>query len=300
MPTITRKNFTATYHHDTYPALQERLKNASVGGRSVFISGSGTGIGAATALSFARAGAAAVVLSGRTLSTLQDTQRRISAACPDVVVETCVLDIAQGPEKVSEVFQRAIERLPQRKLDILVNNAGYIASLPTTRQTGSSWTFECYWSHFEVNVKGALALTAAFLEHVSQPAAEKVTIINITSGAAVIDFVPGLSGYAASKLAAFKMFSYLAYEQRGSVKVFHLHPGVVATAMAAEGKSICDDTAELAADIAVWLNAPDAEFLQNRFLYANWDVEELLARKQEIVDENLLTVGVRGWDSTAM
>lgn len=300
MPSITRKNFTATFHHDTYQALKQRLKSASVGGKSVFISGSGTGIGAATALSFARAGAAAIVLSGRTLSTLQATQRRISSACPGVVVEACVLDIAEGPGKVAEVFAKVIERLPQRKLDVLVNNAGYIASLPTTGgETGDSWTFERYWDHFEVNVKGALALTAAFLEHVSQPS-EKVTIINITSGAAVIDFVPGLSGYAASKLAAFKMFSYLAYEQRSGVRVFHLHPGVVATAMAAEGKSICDDTAELAADFAVWLNAPDADFLQNRFLYANWDVEELVARKQEIVDGNLLTVGIRGWDSTAM
>lgn len=138
-----------------------------------------------------------------------------------------------------------------------------------------------------------------FLEHVSQPA-EKVTIINITSGAAVIDFVPGLSGDTASKLAAFNMFSHLAYEQTSSVKVFHLHPGVVATAMAAEGNSICDDTAELAADFAVWLTAPEADSLQNRFLYANWDVEELPARKQEIVERDLLTLGLRGWDSTAM
>lgn len=66
----------------------------------------------------------------------------------------------------------------------------------------------------------------------------------------------------------------------------------------------CADTAwgiaELAADFSVWLLGSDAAFLQNRVLYVNWDVDELIAMKERVVKENLLTVGVRGWDSTAM
>ena len=42
------------------------------------------------------------------------------------------------------------------------------------------------------------------------------------------------------------------------------------------------------------------EYLQNCLLYVNWDIEELLVLKDRILGENLLTVGVRGWDSTAM
>jgi hypothetical protein len=58
--------------------------------------------------------------------------------------------------------------------------------------------------------------------------------------------------------------------------------------------------AELAADFSVWLMSEEAQFLQNRFLYVNWDVDDLLAMKERIEGENLLTIGVRGWDSTAM
>lgn len=58
--------------------------------------------------------------------------------------------------------------------------------------------------------------------------------------------------------------------------------------------------AELTADFSVWLMGPDAEYLQNRLLYANWDVGELIGMKERILKENLLTVGVRGWDSTTI
>ncbi|KIW34598.1 uncharacterized protein PV07_01372 [Cladophialophora immunda] len=296
MSIITRKNFTSTFHNDTYPVLQERLKNADLANRAVFITGSGTGIGAATALSFARAGAKAVFLCGRTLSTLEETQQQILKECPNVIVEKFVFDVTEGLERTRQVFAEAC-KIAGRPLDILMNNAGYIASMPTTPSPGSNWDFDRYWKHFEVNVKGPLALATAFLEYAS----EQPTLLNISSGAAVIDFVAGLSGYGASKMAAFKMFSYLYHEQpKRGLKVFHVHPGVVATAMAKEGKSICDDTAELAADFLVWLNAPEAAFLQNRLLYVNWDVEELLAKRETIVAQDLLTPGLRGWDSTAM
>ncbi|OAP65106.1 hypothetical protein AYL99_01078 [Fonsecaea erecta] len=296
MVVITRKNFTSKFHNDTYPALQERLKNADLAGKVAFITGSGTGIGAATALSLARAGAKAVFLCGRTPSTLEETQQRISKECPNAIVGKFVFDVSEGLEKARQVFTEAC-KIADGPLDILMNNAGYIASMPTTPSPSGNWDFEKYWRHFEVNVKGPLALATAFLEHAS----ERPTLLNISSGAAVIDFVAGLSGYGTSKLAALKMFSYLYHEQaeRG-LKVFHVHPGIVATAMAKEGKSVCDDTAELAADFLVWLNAPEAAFLQNRFLYVNWDVDELLAKRETIVAQDLLTPGLRGWDSTSM
>ncbi|OAL29696.1 hypothetical protein AYO22_02110 [Fonsecaea multimorphosa] len=263
MSIITRENFTSNFHHDTYPVLQERLKNADLVNKVAFITGSGTGIGAATALSFARAGATAVFLCGRTPSTLEETQQRISQECPRAIVGKFVFDVSEGLDKARQVFAEAC-KIAGRPLDILVNNAGYIASMPTTPSPdGGNWDFERYWRHFEVNVKGPLALATAFLEHAS----DHPTVLNISSGAAVIDFVAGLSGYAASKMAALKMFSYLYHEQaQRGLKVFHVHPGVVATAMAKEGNSVCDDTAELAADFCVWLNAPEAAFLQNRLL----------------------------------
>ena len=38
----------------------------------------------------------------------------------------------------------------------------------------------------------------------------------------------------------------------------------------------------------------EADFLAGRFVYANWDVEELKARAEEIVDSDLLKIGMIG------
>ena len=54
-------------------------------------------------------------------------------------------------------------------------------------------------------------------------------------------------------------------------------------------------TVELPGHISVWLASPEAEFLKGRFLYANWDVEEMKAKKEEIaVDPDFLTLGLNG------
>jgi len=47
----------------------------------------------------------------------------------------------------------------------------------------------------------------------------------------------------------------------------------------------------LPADFMVWLASSEAAFLKGRYVWANWDVEEMLARKEEIeADPNLLTM----------
>ena len=39
----------------------------------------------------------------------------------------------------------------------------------------------------------------------------------------------------------------------------------------------------LPADFLVWIASPEAEFLANKIVFAAWDVEELQARKKEIL-----------------
>jgi hypothetical protein len=51
----------------------------------------------------------------------------------------------------------------------------------------------------------------------------------------------------------------------------------------------------LPASFQVWLAAgTQADFLKGRFLWANWDVEELLARREEIEGSLLLKVQLTG------
>jgi hypothetical protein len=52
--------------------------------------------------------------------------------------------------------------------------------------------------------------------------------------------------------------------------------------------------AKLAAGTAVYLASPQARFLSGRYMSANWDVNELEARKSEIMKKNLLTVDLKG------
>jgi NAD(P)-dependent dehydrogenase (short-subunit alcohol dehydrogenase family) len=245
MVVITRRNFVEHFHHDTYPALQEKINSISLTDKSAFVTGSGSGIGRATAIAFAKAGARAVFLSGRTASTLEETKKLIQAASPKTFVHAFAFDISAGLGKVDEVFAEAVKLDDGKPIDILVNNAADLAAIPTvadskTTDALSTTNFDRYWRHFEVNVRGSLALATGFLRHAALSGA---TIINTTSGAAVIDFVPGLSGYGVSKMAALKMFTYLWHEQRErGLKVFHIHPGIVPSAMASEGNSNTEDT----------------------------------------------------------
>jgi hypothetical protein len=54
------------------------------------------------------------------------------------------------------------------------------------------------------------------------------------------------------------------------------------------------DTPELVGAFSVWLTTPAASFLSGRFVSVNWDVEELLARKDEITGGNDLKTVIQG------
>jgi len=46
----------------------------------------------------------------------------------------------------------------------------------------------------------------------------------------------------------------------------------------------------------VWLaGSKDADSLKGRFLWTNWDVDELKGRVEEIKEQNLLIHGLNGW-----
>lgn len=52
--------------------------------------------------------------------------------------------------------------------------------------------------------------------------------------------------------------------------------------------------ADLPGQFCVWLASPEAEFLRSRFVWANWDVDELMARKEEIKSSRLFMWGLEG------
>ena len=75
------RDFTA--HHDRYPAIDPKTTlSRSADGKVVFIAGASRGIGQATAVAFAEAGAKAVFITARSEDALKETEARIREANP--------------------------------------------------------------------------------------------------------------------------------------------------------------------------------------------------------------------------
>lgn len=51
----------------------------------------------------------------------------------------------------------------------------------------------------------------------------------------------------------------------------------------------------LPASFNVWLASPEARFLRGKFVWCNWDVDELKAQAAEIEKGTKLNIGLVGW-----
>lgn len=51
----------------------------------------------------------------------------------------------------------------------------------------------------------------------------------------------------------------------------------------------------LPASFHVWLASPEARFLKGKFVWANWDVDELKARANDIEMSSQFCIGLDGW-----
>jgi NAD(P)-dependent dehydrogenase (short-subunit alcohol dehydrogenase family) len=107
-----------------------------------------------------------------------------------------------------------------------------------------------------------------------------------------------MSAYSGSKLAAHTVVDYLQAENP-EMKCFSLSPGIIYTDMNVKSgvpKEMANDTVELPAHFSVWLASPESDFLKGKFLWANWDVDDLKALKGKIeADPSVLKVTLGGW-----
>lgn len=106
----------------------------------------------------------------------------------------------------------------------------------------------------------------------------------------------------ASKLAVTKFIQAVGVENP-DVHVVLIHPGVIETQMyhKAEMEAIPPDTIQLAAHFTLWVTSEQARFARGRFLWCNWDVEELMAAKDKIAArEDLFRVNIGGWPYTPL
>ena len=285
-------SFTPTYHHNQYPAIDPTQPALDCSKKTVLITGGGRGIGKAIAIAFAQAHAKGIALLGRTNTTLEETALEIREAGggeTDVFVVTA--DIMVQSE-VQAAMESTINHFGGRVPDVLVNNAGGIHGVGHLIDVD----IDDFMKAFDLNVKGPLIVLQTYLRANRKhfPEAPR-TVINLPSGAAHLPYAPTAAAYGCSKLANSKITEYVHHENP-SWNVFNMQPGVVATDLARQAGRKAPDSPEMPAGFAVWLAAhPDARELNGKFMWANWDVNELLERKEEIQKRDLLTLTLKGW-----
>lgn len=294
----------STARHDTYPAIDPSKSNFA--GKVVLVTGASKGIGKAISLAFTQANVSSLILLARSdLSAVKaacEAAQRPGQNLKVLTIRTDVTktaDVVAAAQKVKETFGR---------LDILINNAGYLEAVTLLGESDpADW-----WTSFEVNVKGTYEPIRAFLPLLIESGGDK-TVLNISSvGAHFVD--PTFAAYKvlnlshlasdlgadplydqASKLAVLRLTEIINAEYGAKGVLAHVvHPGEIATDMShkmpEDFKKRLVDTPEVGAHALTWLVRERREWLAGRYISCQWDVDELLAKRQDIIDGDKLRV----------
>ena len=187
-------------------------------GKIVWVTGAGTGIGRATALAFAAAGAR-TVLSGRRPDKLAETAALIERQ--GQTSHTVTADVADGPDVV-RAHKEIVAALGE--VDILVNNAGANATKRHWHQLSPADMARVV----DVNLKGPFLCTLAVLP--AMRARRGGTIIHVVSNAATGTYPVSGPTYTASKHGARALSATLNAEQGiHGIRSICINPGEVET-----------------------------------------------------------------------
>ena len=276
---------TKTYHTHTYDRI---AKNHGFTGRgkTVLITGGSGGVGLSIAQAFAAAGVARIAIISRSPEPQAKAKAELKAAYPSVQVLTYSTSVTDGT-RLSEIL------LELGTIDVLVLSAAVAHRMAPAVEIAEDEIREA----FDVNVVATFRLVKAFLcmPREGQRQRDPRTVIYISSA---VTQISGRSvGYGSSKAAGSQMMQQFAADvSQEEVRIFSVHPGILYTPGAAQRfarDAIEWEDLDLPAHFALWLAGPESGFLHGRYLWAQWDVDELVALRERVErDPSFLKIGL--------
>ena len=272
---------------------------ADKSGVTAIVTGAARGIGKAIAQAFVAQGIRVVIVD-----VLQEELQATAAEMEGAggVVLPVVADVTDAAQ-VDAMAAHAAKSLGP--VDILVNCAGTFSVI------GPVW--ECdpvkWFRDVRVNLYGGFLVCRAVVS--GMVARKRGYVINVVSSGGVGDPHPYSTSYASSKTGLMRLTEGLAKEvAEYGIKVFAVAPPAVLTEMT---RFIMDDPGgqkwrpgfsdlfesgrdappEAVADLCVRLVRGEADALSGRYLLVQQDLDELVARADEIVERDLWTLRIR-------
>ena len=184
--------------------------------KTVFISGSTSGIGFAMAQGFLQEGAQ-VTINGRSEDTIHEAINKLKILVPQVSVSGIVAD-SRDPKAIENIYNQLDQ------VDILINNAGITRDNLMLRMSEEQWD-----QVIETNLKSVFNLTKQVIRPMMKN--RSGSIINMSSVVGVFGNA-GQANYAASKAGMIGFSKSIAKEigSRG-IRCNSIAPGFIETDM---------------------------------------------------------------------
>ncbi|KAL6899933.1 hypothetical protein GGI43DRAFT_427646 [Trichoderma evansii] len=281
-------------HLTPYAGLTAALERLNYEGKTILITGGGHGMGIDMCRSFAARKSSHIIIVGRNETRIKASAEKLTAEFPATRFTAIAADISSKND-VKMLFESLLD-----SPDVLVNNAGYMP-VPEKFQDAD---IDEWWSGYTINVFGTALVTQTYLKHRETKASKTGpgVIITLNTIAAYSFDMPSLSAYGSSKAALARWLEIVSHDVPQEVARFiSVHPGAVATDMGHKAgiiDTLAVTEAALTGDFTAWLASDEASFLAGRFVWVNWDYEQLISRKQEILENNLFRAALTGVDSS--
>jgi len=239
-------------------------------GRKVLVTGSSSGIGAATAILFGKQGCFVGIHYFQTAEGAQKTLEKVKDNSDGILFRADVRDQKQVQDMVEQFAKKA------GGMDILVNNAGSLIE----RQPIETATVDYHEDIFATNVRSIFFVTRAALPYLKK---SKGNIVNIGSVASHTGGGYGSGIYAAAKAAvATETIAMAAEFAKYGIRVNSVMPGFIETrfhqrfSSSERRKEVADQTplgrngtAEDIAKAVLFLASEAASFITGEYIAVN-------------------------------